>query len=166
MTRLRSGSRSSFAARAKLSLGWAELRRGLEAVAAANSPAITAPADERSAASRYWASSTKTRLSLVADCRLETLVTVMELSPRRRQPRFSARSRRVCFMALYGRFPGCVCTTSASLPLAAAAELRSAWTGEAPVPTQPHELSTAGAGLGGGVSSGGGPIATGRDSGG
>src|SRR5664280_845195 len=124
---------------------------GLEAVAAANSPAITAPADERSAASRYWASSTKTRLSLVADCRLETLVTVMELSPRRRQPRFSARSRRVCFMALYCRFPGRACTTPAALPHAAAAELRSACTlrlrsgqaREAPVPTQPHELRSA-----------------------
>src|ERR1035437_1508272 len=142
---------------------------GLEAVAlaakspAAKSPAMTAAADERSAVSRCWASSTKTRLWLVADCRLETLVTVMELSPRRRQPSFSARSRRVCFMVVYCRFPGRVCTTPASLPLAAAAELRSAWTGEAPVPTQPHELSTVAAGLGGGFSSGGGPIATGRD---
>ena len=78
---------------------------------ATNSPAITAAADEPSAVSRCWASSTKTRLSLVADCRLETLVTVMEPSPRRWQPSFSARSRRVCFMAPYCRFPGRVCTT-------------------------------------------------------
>ena len=93
MTGLRPGSRSSFAARAKVSRGWAEIRMGLETelAAAANSPAMRAAADERSAPSRYWASSTKMRLWAVADCKLETLVTVMELSPRRRQPSFSAR---------------------------------------------------------------------------
>src|ERR1039458_872721 len=156
MARLRRGGRGNFAARAKGRRGWGGIRGGVvgrgATFPAAKAPAIAAAADERSAASRCWASSTNTRLSLFADCRLETLVTVMELSPRRGQPSFSARSRRVCFMVVYCRFPGRVCTTSASLPLAAAAELRSAWTGEAPVPTQPHELSTAGAGLGGGVS--------------
>jgi hypothetical protein len=44
---------------------------------------MTAAADERSAVSRCWGSSTKTRLVLVADCGLETVATVMELSPRR-----------------------------------------------------------------------------------
>src|SRR5208282_1529905 len=115
MARLRRGSLSSRAARAKVRRGWAEMRIGLVVLAAkapaAKSPAITAAADERSAASRCWASSTKTRLSLLADCRLETVATVMELSPRRGQPSFSARSRRVCFMVVYCRFPGRVCTT-------------------------------------------------------
>src|SRR6266849_7609254 len=119
MARLRSGSRSSRAARAKVRRGCVEIRRGLEAELeatspAANSPAMIATADEQSAVPRYWASSTKTRLLLVADCRLETSVTVMELSPRRRQPRLSARSRRVCFMVVYCRFTRRVCTTRAT----------------------------------------------------
>src|ERR1019366_5114833 len=130
MARMRRGVRSSFSARAKERRGWAEIRIGLVVLAAtfpaAKSPAITAAADERGGGAGGRGASTNTRLSLFADCRLETLVTVMELSPRRGQPSFSARSRRVCFMVVYCRFPGRVCTTPASLPLAAAAELRSA----------------------------------------
>src|ERR1035437_5411935 len=117
MTRLRSGSRSSFAARAKVRRGWADISIGFEGLAAkfpaAKSPTMTAAADEPSAASRCLAFSTKTRLSLAADCRLETLVTTMELSPRRWQPSFPARSRRDCFMAPYCRFLGWECTTPA-----------------------------------------------------
>src|SRR5580704_17941455 len=109
ISRLRPGSRSSFAARAKVRRGWAEIRMGLEVAALAKSPAIRAAADERSAMSRCWELSTKTRLPLVADCRLETLVTMREASPRRRQPSCSARSRKVCFMVVYCRFlGGCV----------------------------------------------------------
>src|ERR1700676_1713285 len=82
---------------------------GLEGGGLVKSPAIRAAADERSARSRCWGLSTKTRLPLVADCRLETLVTMREASPRRRQPSCSARSRKVCFMAVYCRFlGGCV----------------------------------------------------------
>src|SRR5271166_595067 len=75
------------------------------------SAAITAAAGERSAVSRCCAFSTKTRLSLVADCRLETRVTGIDESPTSRQPRLAARSPEVCFMASYCRFPGRVCTT-------------------------------------------------------
>src|ERR1035441_7850794 len=155
MARLRRGGRGNFAARGKVRRGWTAIRIGLVVLAAtfpaAKSPAITAAADERSAASRCWASSTNTRLSLFADCRLETLVTVMELSPRGGQPSFSARSRRVCFMVVYCRFPGRVCTTPASLPLAAAAELRAALAGGgAPPPPTPQNLTKAGGPRGGG----------------
>src|SRR5271169_630388 len=143
MTRLRSRSRSSLAARAKVRRGWGEIKMGLELALTAKSPAITAAADEPRAVSRYWTSSTKTRLPVVADCRLETVVTVTELSPRRRQPSCSARSRRVRFMVLYCRFPGRVCTTREAIredtpsQHAAVAELRSAGQPRAAVPMQP-----------------------------
>src|SRR5580658_1596771 len=107
IARLLSESLSSCAARAKVRRGWVEIRMGFRAasLAEANCPAITAAADDFSAASRCLVSSTKTRLSPVADCRLETLLTVTEPSPRRRQSRFSAKSRRICFMGVYCRFP-------------------------------------------------------------
>src|ERR1700675_917991 len=150
---------------------------GLEVAALAKSPAIMAAADERSAASRYWASSTKTRLSLVADCRLETLVTVMELSPRRRQPSCSARSRRVCFMVVYCRFMRRVCTTWEEMR-SQIAEVKCRKTsnhrghrGAQGTPTREgtspqRRASTGAAGLLGVSSSGGAPRATGRDIGG
>src|ERR1019366_9515467 len=177
MARLGSASRRSFAARAKVRRGWGEIKMGLEVALAAKSPAITAAAGELSAASRCRESSTKTRLSLVADCKLETRVTVMELSPRRRQPSFSARARRVCFMVVYCRFPGRVCTPDLhatrgscravlGLDSRGRLSLREPGRARAPVPTQPQELSTVVAGRGGGFSSGGGPIAIGQDSGG
>ena len=96
----------------RLRRGWVEIRIGLEARRWRRSlrqlwRQRTSGARRRDAGR----SSTKTRLSLVADCRLETLVTVMEPSPMRRQPSFSARSRKVCFMVVYCRFPERVCTT-------------------------------------------------------
>ena len=62
------GRGADFAARAKVRRGCEEIRIGFAALAAkfpaAKSPAMIAAADERSAASRCWASSTKTRLLL------------------------------------------------------------------------------------------------------
>src|SRR5277367_4751924 len=135
---------------------------------------MTAAAAEASAASRYSASSTKTRLSLFADCRLETLVTVTELSPRRWQLRFSARSRRVRFMAVYCRFTGRKCTTRIpicrELVVAGCGRVRP---GRGRAPSPPHErhhtsalANRAVVRLGGGFSSGDAPTTTGRDIGG
>src|SRR5208282_5864347 len=112
MPRLVSGSCSKRAALAKVRRGCGEMRMGLEAGLSAKIPTMMAAAGELRAVGRCAASSTKTRLSLLADCRLETAVTVMVASPRRRQPSFSASSRRDCFMVVYCRFPGWVCTTS------------------------------------------------------
>src|ERR1700720_3922480 len=108
MTRSLLARASIRSARAKASRGWAEIRIGFEDLvadlAAANSPAMMAAAAERNAVSRCCVSSTKTRLSLFADCRLATAVTVIEPLPIKRQPSFSARLRRLCFMAVYCRF--------------------------------------------------------------
>src|SRR4029077_7584052 len=143
---------------------------GLEVAALAKSPAIRAAADERSAMSRCWRLSTKTRLPLVADCRLETRVTMREASPRRRQPSCSARSRKVCFMVVYCRFlGGCVqLGDEMRSQIAENPEKECNHWGAPGTPTaegtSPQlRASTATAGLPGGSSSGGAPRATDRD---
>ncbi len=65
----------------------------------ANSPAITAPAKDRNASSKYFSSATNTRSSGDADAMLATPPTVASPSPTRRAPTASAISRTDRFIA-------------------------------------------------------------------
>src|SRR5580658_502754 len=67
--------------------------------AAANSPAITAPAEDCKACAKYFSSATNTRSSGDAGAMLATPPTVTLPSPTRRAPRASAISFKERFIA-------------------------------------------------------------------